>query len=124
VESYRELRVWQVGMDLAVACYRLTAAFPPSELYGLTSQIRRAASAIPANIAEGYGRRGRGDYLRFIGIAQGSLAELEIHLLLAQHLELGAETEIQSALVQADQIGRMLSGLHRSLESRSASEGR
>ena len=90
--SYRDLRVWQGGMELAEACYRLTSTFPPSELYGLTSQIRRSASSIPANIAEGYGRRGRGDYVRFVGIAQGSLMELETHLLLSQRLGFGTTT--------------------------------
>ena len=75
--SYRELRVWQMSMRLAEDCYRLTRTFPKEELFGLTSQIRRASSRIPANIAEGYGRGHRGEYLQFLRIAQGSLNELE-----------------------------------------------
>jgi four helix bundle protein len=83
LESYRELRVWQGGMDLEVECYQLTKGFPKDELFHLTSQIRRAASSIPANIAEGYGRGHRGEYIQFLRISQGSLKELETHLLLS-----------------------------------------
>src|SRR5438128_2288659 len=77
LESYRDLRVWQLSMQLAEDCYRLTRSFPREETFGLTSQIRRASSRIPANIAEGYGRSHRGEYLQFLRVAQGSLKELE-----------------------------------------------
>lgn len=73
VRSYRDLVVWQKGMDLVVDCYHLTATFPKAETYGLVSQIRRAATAVPANIAEGHGRDHLGDYLHHLSIAKGSL---------------------------------------------------
>ena len=76
IRSHRDLRVWQLGMDLTVECYKETSTFPKHELYGLTSQIRRAASSIPANIAEGHAR-GKNEYQQFLKIAQGSLTELE-----------------------------------------------
>lgn len=86
IRSYRDLRVWQVGLDIAEACYRLTRAFPREEMFSLTAQIRRASSSIPANIAEGYGRGSRNEYAHFLRIAQGSLKEVETHLLLSSTL--------------------------------------
>ena len=77
IKSYRDLRVWQAGMDLVVRVYRLTQGFPTHELYGLTSQMRRAAVSIPSNIAEGHTRESSKEYLHHLSIAQGSLAELE-----------------------------------------------
>ncbi|MEM1308251.1 MAG: four helix bundle protein [Cyanobacteria bacterium P01_H01_bin.153] len=88
IQSYRDLEVWQKGMALAEVCYRVTKTFPQAEVYGMVSQIRRAAVSIPDNIAEGYGREYRNDYVRFLRIAQGSLKELETHLLLAVRVEL------------------------------------
>ena len=116
IESYRDLRVWQEAMDLAEACYRLTAKFPREEAYGLTSQIRRAVVSIPANIAEGYGRNSRGAYVQFLRIAQGSLKELETHILIAGRLELADPQSSDAALAACDAIGRMLLGLIRQLE--------
>ena len=86
VVSFRDLRVWQVGMDLVQHVYQLTAGFPPSESYGLVAQIRRAAVSIPSNIAEGHGRQHRRDYAQFLSMAQGSLAELETQLEIAHRL--------------------------------------
>src|SRR5712691_1724129 len=83
IRSYRDLEVWRVAMDVAVACYRTTAKFPREEIYSLTAQIRRAASSVSANIAEGYGRETTASFIQFLRIAQGSLKELETHLLLA-----------------------------------------
>ncbi|MFY7853311.1 MAG: four helix bundle protein, partial [Brevundimonas sp.] len=80
VRSYRDLEVWKRAMDLAVATYELTREFPREEQFGLTSQARRAATSIAANIAEGYGRATRPAYVSFLRIAQGSLKELETHL--------------------------------------------
>ena len=82
--SYKDLIVWQQAMDLAVAVYGATKSWPKEEIYGLTSQVRRAASSVPANIAEGYGREVRGSYQQFLRIAQGSLKELETQLLIAE----------------------------------------
>lgn len=117
-KAYRNLRVWQMGMDLAEASYLLTRQFPREELFGLTGQIRRAAVAIPANIAEGYGREGRREYLQFLRIAQGSLKELETHLLLATRVELCADEASAPLLDTADQLGRMLHTLIRKLENK------
>ena len=116
IESYRDLRVWQEAMDLAEACYRLTARFPREEVYGLTSQIRRAGASIPANIAEGYGRNSRGAYVQFLRVAQGSLKELETHILLAGRLSLVDPQLGDPVMASCDAIGRMLLGLIRQLE--------
>src|SRR5215472_3162357 len=86
--TFRGLLVWRQGMDLAKACYALTKTFPREEMYGLTMQIRRAAISVPANIAEGSGRRTRKEYVNFLRIAQGSLRELETYLLLIVEVHL------------------------------------
>lgn len=86
IESYRDLVVWQQAMDLVVSIYETTKAWPKEELYGLTPQLRRAATSVPANIAEGYGRESRASYQQFLRIAQGSLKELETHLLIARRV--------------------------------------
>ncbi len=83
IQNYKELEVWQIAMDLAETCYQITRGFPKEELFGLTSQIRRAAVSIPANIAEGHARHHTKEYLQFLGVARGSLMELETHLLVA-----------------------------------------
>lgn len=113
IKSYRDLKVWNVGMDLSVLCYRLTKAFPREEQYGLTSQIRRASVSIPANVAEGHGRRTRTDYLRFVYNAQGSLKELETLLELSHRVGFLADQTEVSELCAA--TGQLLSGLIRSL---------
>lgn len=86
IRSYRDLVVWQKGMDLVEGVYRVTKAFPKDEVYGLTSQIRRAVVSIPSNIAEGQSRMTSGEFIHFLGIARGSLAELETQIILAQRL--------------------------------------
>lgn len=116
IESYRDLRVWQQSMSLAEASYHLTRQFPKDELYGMVSQIRRSAVSIPANIAEGNGRENRGDYIQFLRIAQGSLKELETHLLLAERVGLISAAALAGALSQCGDVGRMLHGLIRSLQ--------
>jgi four helix bundle protein len=117
IRSYRDLRVWQEGISLAEICYRLTKRFPKDELFGMTSQIRRAASSIPANIAEGYGRDSKGEYIQFLRISQGSLKEVETHLILCTRVSLLAESEAQSTLEHCDRLGKMLHRLIRSLQS-------
>jgi four helix bundle protein len=116
VRSYRGLRVWNEAMALAEGCYRLTREFPKDELYGMTSQIRRAAASIPANIAEAYGRETRGEYIQFLRVAQGSLKELETHLLLSQRVQLATETAFGPALDQCETVGKILRALIRSLQ--------
>ena len=87
VRNYRDLLVWQIGMGIAKQVYLLTRGFPKEEMYGLSSQMRRAAVSIPANIAEGHSRDSTKEYLRHLSIAQGSLAELETFFMLAQELD-------------------------------------
>ena len=116
VQSYRDLLVWQRAIDLAVQTYRLTQSYPREEQYGLTSQSRRAAASIAANIAEGYGRATRPAYLSFLRIARGSLKELETHLMLAMRVELTTSSAADAILDEADQLGRMLQALIAKLE--------
>jgi four helix bundle protein len=118
INSYRDLRVWQNAMALAEVCYRLTRRFPHDEIYGMTSQIRRAAASIPANIAEGNGRENRGEYIQFLRLAQGSLKELETHLLLSGRVELAAQEAIGPVLEKCEVLGKMLRGLIRALQNR------
>ena len=111
VRSYRDLQVWQRAMDVAVGTYELTRAYPREELFGLTSQSRRAAAFIAANIAEGYGRASKASYLNFLRIARGSLKELETHLILAERVGLGRPEAVGPHLDKTDELGRMLHGL-------------
>lgn len=113
MQSYRDLKVWQEAMNVAEFCYRATKAFPK---YGMIAQIRRAAASIPANIAEGYGRRTRGEYIQFLYIAQGSLKELETHLLLSIRVELASSQTIIPVVNQCESVGKLLVLLIRSLE--------
>lgn len=114
IQSYRDLRVWQLGMDLTVNLYQVTKSFPKEELYGLTSQIRRASSSIPANIAEGHAR-GTKEFLQFLRIAQGSLTEVETHLMIAQRVGILPEENLTELLRMTEQLGRMLNKLRTSL---------
>lgn len=118
VTSYRDLVAWQEAVELAVECYRVTRAFPREEAYGLTSQIRRAATSIAANIAEGNGRNNAGDYAQFLRIAQGSLKELETHLIIARRVELLPDDLERDLLEHSDRLGRLLRGLLRAIERR------
>lgn len=118
IRSYRDLRVWQAGMDLAEQCYQLTRDFPRSELFGMTSQIRRAAASVPANIAEGYGREHRGEYMKFLRIAQGSLKELETHLLLAERCQVASSQATRPILARCESLGKMLRTLIRRLQNK------
>jgi four helix bundle protein len=105
-----------MAIELAVDCYRSTQHFPQSEIYGLTSQIRRSATSIAANIAEGYGRDSRGAYLQFLRISQGSLKELETHLIISARLELLDAHGEADLLRKSEDIGKMLRALIRSIE--------
>ena len=119
IESYEDLEVWQLAITLAEQCYELTKDFPREEVYGLTSQIRRAAVSIPANIAEGYGRDQTGNFIQFLRIAQGSARELETHLLLAPRLKLISPDQTDPCRATALRVSKMLRALIRSLENRS-----
>jgi four helix bundle protein len=107
-------------MTLAEFCYRLTRVFPRDELFGLTSQIRRAAGSVPANIAEGHGRENTGSFVQYLRISQGSLKELETHLLLAERVGILPALDMQPVLAQCESLGKMLRALIRSLQDRSA----
>ncbi|MDP2806324.1 MAG: four helix bundle protein [Gallionellaceae bacterium] len=113
--GYRDLKVWQASMRLAGEAYRLSAHFPKHEVYGLASQLQRSAVSVPSNIAEGHGRNSPKEFNYFLGIASGSLAELETQLMLAQQFAYLTEEEIASPLQLADEIGKMLKGLQKSL---------
>ena len=117
VRSYRDLRVWVEAMNLAETAYRITKTFPREELYGMTSQIRRASASIPANIAEGYGRKTRKEYIQFLYVAQGSLKELETHLLLSIRVALAPGDRFSGIFSQCESVGRLLGALIRSLEN-------
>ncbi len=108
MNSYKDLTVWQKSVELIVEIYRLTGLFPKNELYGLTSQIRRAATSIPANIAEGYARKHRQEYTQFIRIAFGSGAELETHLFVAKKLAFIEEKEFNKSEALLVEVMKML----------------
>ena len=118
LSSYRDLNVWRDGIALVKACYLITRASPKDELFGLTSQIRRSAVSVPANIAEGYGRGTRKDYVRHLMIAQGSLKELETHLILAAEVDCAAKANLDPILERCDQLGRGLGALIRALRAK------
>jgi four helix bundle protein len=112
---YDHLLIWQKGMDLAVRIYKLTRAFPKDEMYGLTSQLRRSSSSIPANIAEGSKRATKKDFGQFIHIARGSLAETKTHLRLAQRIGLLILDDLQAILRETTELSKMLRSFHQSL---------
>jgi four helix bundle protein len=118
LKSYRDLDVWKKSIDLVEQIYRLTKGFPSDERFGLTSQANRAACSIPANIAEGYGRHHRGDYLRFLSIARGSVAELETHIIVAVRLGFVTKEATKECWHLAQEVGKMLAALVRSLDPR------
>jgi four helix bundle protein len=107
-------------MALAEACYRLTRQFPREELFGLTSQVRRAAGSVPANIAEGHGRENTGSFVQHLRVSQGSLKELETHLILAERVGILGAVDLQTILAQCESLGKMLRALIRSLQDKSA----
>jgi len=113
--GYRELKVWRLAMELAEEVYKLCSKFPKHEVYGLTSQLQRAAVSIPSNIAEGQARNSSKEFSHFLGIARGSLAELETQIMLAQRLDYLSAEKTNQALEKAEEIGKMLKGLQRSI---------
>ncbi|MDG4882606.1 four helix bundle protein [Mesorhizobium sp. WSM4884] len=117
IESYRELVVWQQAMDLATSTYEATKSWPKEELYGLTAQTRRAATSVPANLAEAYGRESRATYQQFLRIAQGSPKELETHLLIAQRIGIVASETVESLMTRTESVGKLLRLLIRKLSN-------
>ena len=117
VKNFRDLQVWNKAHQLTLKAYMATQEFPRQEIYGLTSQIRRCAASIAANIAEGCGKRGNAEFTRFLGIAAGSASELEYHFLLAHDLHLLGETPYQELHHATTEVKRMLASLIRKAEA-------
>ena len=120
VRSFRDLEVWQIAHELTLAVYRATAVFPKHEMFGLTSQLRRSAASVPANIAEGWGRRSTKDYLRHLSNANGSLEESRYFLLLARDLSYLAGEQSEEMEVLATRIASMIHALEGALQKRMA----
>src|SRR6266516_2165159 len=118
VQSFSELIVWRKGMDLVEAIYRSTATFPKDELFGLTSQLRRAAVSVPSNIAEGQGRRSTREFLHHLSIAYGSLCEAKTQILIAGRLGYLVPREIERLIELVAKVAKLLNGLSRSLSKR------
>jgi four helix bundle protein len=116
IRWYRDLLVWQRAMALVVGTYNLTRSFPSDERFGLSSQLRRAAVSVPANIAEGHGRVHRGEYVHHLSIARGSLYEVETMLLLSLELGLSKASVVAPLLETSSEVGRMLGALLRALQ--------
>ena len=117
IEGYQDLLVWQKSMDLVIESYELVKFLPLNEQFALSPQIRRAAVSIPANIAEGFGRWHSNDFVHFLLIANGSLKELETHLLIGKRLNLFDSQQLTKPMALAEEIGRMLAALRKKLKS-------
>lgn len=114
--SFKDLVVWKIAIGMVKDIYELTQQFPPSEIYGLTNQIRRAAVSIPSNIAEGQGRNSIKEFRQFLAIALGSLAELETQLIIAMEIGYLTDTVLPELLMTIDRIRKMLRALAKSLK--------
>ena len=120
-QSFRELTVWQRAMEMTVQVYELTHGFPRDEIYGLTSQLRRASVSVASNIAEGRGRMSQGEFRQFLGTAQGSNFEVQTQLEVSRRLGLGSEVSLQRAEILSVEVGKMLSALIASLQLKAKS---
>lgn len=107
-ESFKDLVVWQRAVQMSLTVYKLTSAFPASERFGLTNQLRRASVSVASNIAEGYGRSTRGEYILFLGHARGSNGEVQTQLVIARGFGFGSDQALHAAEILADEVGRML----------------
>lgn len=118
MKNYKELEVWQRAVGLAIEAYKTSRSFPDAEKFGLTAQIRRAVTSIPANVAEGWGRGSTKEYIQFLLIARGSLMELETHAIIAQKLGYLTQEQFEAVQGHVEEIGKMLNGLIQSLKGR------
>jgi four helix bundle protein len=116
MKNFRDLQVWEKAHSLTLASYKVTNEFPKQEMYGMSSQIRRCAASIPANIAEGCGKRGNGEFQRYLNIAAGSASELEYHFLLAHDLKFVNEADYRDLNDRVVEVKRMLAALARKVE--------
>ena len=114
--TFKNIKVWQKAHEFVLEIYKLTTTFPVSERYGLTSQIRRSAASIPTNIVEGYKRRSDKEFAHFLNIADASLEETKYHLLLSNDLKYIDKCNYERLIVVAEEVGRMLYGLQKSLQ--------
>ena len=114
-DSYRDLLVWQRAVQMSVAIYRLTASFPKQEVFGLTSQLRRAGVSVASNIAEGYGRLTTGEYKQFLGMARGSILEVQTQLVISRELDFGDVEALNRAEAFSEEVGKMLAAILRKL---------
>jgi four helix bundle protein len=110
------LEVWKLAIEIAKQCYVVTRGFPKEELFGMTSQIRRAAASVPANVAEGYGRDSKGEYVQFLRVSQGSLKELETHLILSREVGIVDSARVERILSDCERLGKMLRSLVRAIQ--------
>jgi four helix bundle protein len=118
ISRFRELRAWQLGMELAEHVYLLTDSFPKSETYGMTSQIRRSAISIPSNLAEGHGRTSSKEFLHFIAIAYGSICELETQILLSHRLKYIDIPDSETVLALLIETSKTIRGLQKAIKER------
>jgi four helix bundle protein len=120
-QSFKDLIVWQRAIELTIAIYELTAKFPDSERFGLINQLRRAAVSVASNIAEGYGRATKGEYVQFLGHARGSCSEVETQLVIAKALSFGSTANLDTAENLCNEVGRMLGALMKSIRAKQSS---
>jgi four helix bundle protein len=118
MNGYRELKVWQIGLEISFSIYEVSSNFPSNEVYGLSSQLRRAAVSIPSNVAEGHSRGQTKDFLRFLSMARGSVAEIETQLIIAERLGYVKRNRVERVRLLLDEESRMLAGLRRSLRNK------
>jgi four helix bundle protein len=116
MHKYKELRVWQKSMDLVIEVYNLTKSFPDTEKFGLISQMNRSAVSVPSNIAEGAGRNNPKEFYQFLGIAKGSLAELETQIEISRRLKFQNNNDFEQLLELTDHVGRMISKLQMAIK--------
>ena len=121
-QDVQELAVWQKAIDLTVCIYRLTRGFPKDELYGLVSQLRRAAVSVASNIAEGRGRLNQREFRQFLAVALGSIFEVKTQLVVARRLEMGDEAAIDTAAALSEEVSKMLTSLINKLGSERRAE--
>jgi four helix bundle protein len=115
-DSFKDLVVWQRAVQMSLEIYTLTSSFPASERFGLTNQLRRASVSVASNIAEGYGKSSRGEYLSFLGHARGSNGEVQTQLVISKGLGFGTEESLQQAESLSNEVGRMLVVMMRKLK--------
>lgn len=123
IRSYQDLDAWKLAMRLTRTVYEVSKGFPSDERFGLTSQVRRASVSIPSNIAEGWGRGSTQDYARFLRIARGSVYEVETQLIIARDLGYVDDESLERAIEHANEAGRVLAGLTKSIEAKLAQQG-